>query len=78
MNEWKEKEKLAKAEAEKRWPGDNWTTDELQEQFEVEGFCYGVCVATRKSDSVKGSLAFTNGILGESSPRIYYGFQPAS
>ena len=48
-----------------------WTTSELQEDFEVEGFGGGLCVVRRKSDDQRGSLDFDH------SPRRYYNFVPA-
>jgi hypothetical protein len=45
-----------------------WTTDELQEDFDVLGFGYGYCAVQRKSDGQKGSLSFTH------MPRIYSKF----
>tara|TARA_R110001599_G_scaffold125031_1_gene297829 strand:+ start:196 stop:372 length:177 start_codon:yes stop_codon:yes gene_type:complete len=48
-----------------------WTTSELQQDFDVEGFAYGLCVARRKSDNVRGSLEFDH------MPRVYYNFKEA-
>jgi len=45
-----------------------WNTTELQEDFEVLGFCAGFCAVKRKSDGVVGSLDFSH------RPRLYYGF----
>ena len=45
-----------------------WTTDELQEDFEVIGFQAPFVVVRRKSDGVLGSLQFTQ------SPRVYFGW----
>jgi hypothetical protein len=47
------------------------TTAQMQEQYEVLGFAYYMCVVKRKSDGVKGTLDFDH------SPRVYYNFQPA-
>jgi hypothetical protein len=47
------------------------TTAEMQEQYEVLGFAYYMCVVKRKSDGVKGTLDFDH------SPRLYYNFQEA-
>lgn len=49
-----------------------WTTrDELLEDFEVIGFAaYSICIVTRKSDNVRGTLDFTH------IPRVYSNFQP--
>ena len=48
-----------------------WTTEELQRDFEVIGFGYGYCAVKRKSDGQKGSLDFGG------RPRIYHSFRPA-
>ena len=48
--------------------GEKWTTEELQRDFEVEGFAFGYVVVRRKADNVRGSLQFTH------SPRVYFGF----
>jgi len=46
-----------------------WNTQELQKDFEVLGFAYGMCVVKRKSDGVKGTLYFSG------APRLYHDFQ---
>ena len=46
-----------------------WTTDEMQQDFDVTGFAMGMVVVTRKTDGAKGTLEF-NG-----SPRVYHSFQ---
>lgn len=46
-----------------------WTTDQLQEDFEVLGFMAPFCMVRRKADGVKGSLMFTH------SPRVYFNFK---
>ena len=51
--------------------GQVWDTDELAQDFEVEGFAAPFVVVIRKADGVKGSLQFQH------SPRFYYAFQPA-
>jgi hypothetical protein len=48
-----------------------WSTSELQADFDVVGFSAGMVVVVRKSDGVRGSMRFDH------SPRIYYGFHPA-
>lgn len=48
-----------------------WTTAELQKEFDVVGFSMGMVVVDRKSDGVRGSMHFDH------SPRVYYSFQPA-
>ena len=48
--------------------GQVWSTDEMQEDFEVTGFGYGLCVVKRKSDNQVGSLDFTH------LPRFYHSF----
>lgn len=54
---------------------ENWTTAEMQEDFEVLGFAYGMCVVKRKSDGVKGTLQF--GKFEDDPVRYYYDFQEA-
>lgn len=49
--------------------GQTWTTEQLQEDFAVEGFAAPFVVVRRKSDGVKGTLEFTH------SPRVYFGFK---
>jgi hypothetical protein len=51
--------------------GQVWSTDELSNDFTVEGFMAPFVVVRRKSDGKKGSLMFQH------SPRFYYGFTPA-
>jgi hypothetical protein len=48
--------------------GKVWTTKEMQEEFKVIGFGYGLCAVSRKSDGAEGSLDFTH------APRFYYNF----
>lgn len=45
-----------------------WTTDQLREEFVVQGFSAGLCVVKRKSDGLVGSLDFGG------YPRIYHSF----
>jgi hypothetical protein len=45
-----------------------WTTEEMEQDFQVIGFAYGFCAVKRKSDGVKGSLDFGG------RPRKYYNF----
>jgi hypothetical protein len=45
-----------------------WDTDQLREQFEVQGFAAPFCVVTRKKDGKRGALAFQH------APRFYFGF----
>ena len=52
-------------------PRKTWTTAELQEDYDVEGFGAGICVVRRRSDNQRGSLDFDH------SPRRYYNFVPA-
>jgi hypothetical protein len=47
-----------------------WDTQELTEEFEVEGFLAPFVVVVRKSDQQKGSLEFQH------SPRFYFNFEP--
>ena len=48
-----------------------WNTDEIWQDFSIEGFMAPFVVATRKADGVRGSLEFLH------EPRYYYDFQPA-
>lgn len=50
---------------------ESWTTEELQQEFTVDGFALGMVVVVRKSDGVRGTLNFVH------SPRLYYDFQEA-
>jgi len=50
--------------------GQVWDTAQLCDDFEVLGFLAPFVIARRKSDGVRGSLLF------QSSPRLYFGFQP--
>jgi hypothetical protein len=50
--------------------GKVWTTSELQEEFKVKGFAYGVVVVQRLSDGVMGTMEFAH------MPRFYFAFQP--
>lgn len=76
MSDWKEKHdaeiQAYKAVLTASNPdiGPLWSTDEAQDIFKFEGFCYGIAVVTRKEDGVRGSLNFTH------QPRVYFGFVP--
>lgn len=48
--------------------GQVWTTDELQRDYEVEGFLAPFVVVRRKTDGKRGSLSFQH------SPRLYFAF----
>lgn len=48
-----------------------WSTQELQDDFEVLGFQAPFVVVARRSDGRRGSLQFRH------SPRIYFGWEPA-
>jgi hypothetical protein len=52
-----------------------WNTQELQKDFEVLGFAYGMCVVKRKSDGAKGTLQF--GTFEDDPIRYYYDFEVA-
>lgn len=45
-----------------------WTTEELQEEFEVIGFMAPFVQVKRKSDNAVGAVEFTH------NPRLYYDF----
>lgn len=47
-----------------------WSTDELREEFDVEGFAAPFVVVRRRADGVRGSLEFTH------RPRWYFNFEP--
>lgn len=51
---------------------DKMTTSEMQELYKVEEFVFYMCVVTRKSDNIRGTLEFDH------SPRFYYNFVPLS
>lgn len=52
-----------------------WTTQELQEEFDVIGFSMGFVVVKRKSDGVKGSMLFKRvNDDGGNAHRVYYGW----
>ena len=50
--------------------GQTWTTEQLREQFEVEGFMAPYVVVRRRSDGVRGTLMFHH------APRVYFDFEP--
>lgn len=50
--------------------GQVWSTDQLQEDFDVLGFMAPIIAVLRKSDGRKGSLMFQH------SPRFYFSFSP--
>ena len=49
--------------------GQVWDTQELQADFEVQGFMAPFIGVRRKSDGAKGSMAFQH------APRFYFNFQ---
>ena len=51
--------------------GQVWDTKELQADFSVSGFMAPLVGVTRKSDGVRGTLAFSH------SPRFYHSFHEA-
>lgn len=57
-----------RAEAEKRYGGQVWTTEELQRDFTVHQFCAPFVVVTRKADGAAGVLTFQH------MPRFYFDF----
>ena len=48
--------------------GQVWNTEELQQDFKVDGFASPWVVVIRKSDDTKGSLKFIH------QPRLYFNF----
>ena len=53
-----------------------YTKDQMMEEFTVLAFCAGMCVVTRRSDGMTGTLDFNHGSPSE--PRMYTNFQPSS
>lgn len=49
--------------------GECWTTDEVQDEFEIIGFMAPFCVAKRRETQEKGALTFVH------RPRIYYSWR---
>ena len=45
-----------------------WTTDEMQQEFEVMSFAAGMMFVKRKSDGQRGTLEF------DGMPRVYHTF----
>lgn len=50
--------------------GQLWDTQQLQEEFSVQGFMAPYVTVRRKRDGAKGTLQFTH------SPRFYFRWQP--
>lgn len=50
--------------------GQVWNTEELGQDFAVQGFMAPFISVTRKSDGVKGAMQFQH------MPRFYFDFQP--
>ncbi|MBN73841.1 MAG: hypothetical protein CME32_31680 [Gimesia sp.] len=50
--------------------GQVWDTSELQQEFEVLGFCSPCCVVRNRSNSQRGTVFFQH------NPRFYFGFEP--
>lgn len=53
----------------RQWPVQTWTTEQLQEEFDVLEFQAPYVVVSRKSDGKLGSLEFTH------APRLYFNWQ---
>jgi len=75
----KDKDKVTMQEAieafQAKYPNqDCYPYTEVEATFKFHSFFYGVANVTRMSDSVNGTLGFTN----EFGPRIYFVFIPAS
>ena len=62
-------QRLANNLTDSQIPDPRWTPEELSRDFEVLGFLAPYVCVIRKSDGVKGSLAFRH------APRIYFGFE---
>jgi hypothetical protein len=63
--------KQAEREAMEKEHGQVWDTQELQQDFSVQGFAAPFVLVTRKSDGERGMLTFQH------MPRYYYGFVKA-
>jgi hypothetical protein len=50
------------------YEGPVWTTEEMTQEFEVQGFAAPYVVVRRKSDGERGTLTFTH------HPRFYFDF----
>lgn len=50
--------------------GQTWTTEQLREEFEVQGFMAPFVRVRRKSDGVTGTMMFRH------MPRVYFDFEP--
>jgi hypothetical protein len=50
------------------YEGPTWTTEEMQRDFEPQGFAAPYLVVRRRADGVRGTLTFTH------RPRIYFDF----
>jgi hypothetical protein len=57
-------------EALKAQHGQVWNTQELGQDFQIEGFAAPYVVARRKSDGQRGTLMFQH------NPRYYFSFEP--
>lgn len=55
--------------------GRMWTKDELQADFEVQGFLAPFVIVKRKADNRVGSMMFANKPDGN---RVYFNFEPDS
>lgn len=63
---------IAEAVPAEQEPGPHYTTQQLQEEFEVLSFMAPFVVVTRKSDGAKGTMRFTH------LPRVYFDFKEDS
>ena len=50
------------------------TKDQMLEEYEVLGFFYDLCIVSRKSDGVKGTLRYTHTEGPAGYTRYYYYF----
>jgi len=62
---------MTKEELQARY-GQVWTTDELTNEFDVEGFSLGMVVVRNKQTGQLGSMDFQH------MPRFYHSFVPAN
>lgn len=67
--------RINESHAERKWLeaeyGQVWDTEELQRDYEVQGFAAPYVVVVRKADGARGTLAFQH------EPRFYFDFYKA-
>ena len=50
------------------------TKDQMLEQYDVDGFFYDICLVTRRSDGVRGTLQYSACDGPSGYARYYYNF----